>query len=46
MMSRNDALRSADEPLLGEKSVRQARWLLIPVFSLYGSMMLVGLLLS
>jgi hypothetical protein len=30
--------------LLQERSVRQARWLLIPIFALYGGMMLVGVI--
>ncbi|HET9538140.1 MAG TPA: hypothetical protein VFP43_22800 [Mesorhizobium sp.] len=35
---------ATDEDMMVERSVQQARWLLIPVFSLYGCMMLVGLL--
>ena len=31
---------------MAEMSVRQARWLLLPVFALYGGIMLVGVLLG
>ena len=38
------AVMSRSSP--AERSVQQARWLLIPVFSLYGGMMLIGLFLA
>jgi hypothetical protein len=44
VMSPGGTLHGEGE-LLPESSVRQARWLLVPVFSLYGVMMLAGLFL-
>jgi hypothetical protein len=40
------ALGGEDGLMPAESSVAQARWLLVPIFSLYGGMMLVGMLLS
>ncbi len=42
VMSSNGTEAVEGELLLTEQSVWQARWLLIPIFALYGSMMLIG----
>ncbi|MET0167953.1 MAG: hypothetical protein ABW318_23555 [Vicinamibacterales bacterium] len=43
VMSANSAEAGADGLQRLEQSVWQARWLLIPIFALYGGMMLVGI---
>ena len=44
VMSSNGTEAVEGELLLKEQSVWQARWLLIPIFALYGGMVLVGVL--
>jgi len=44
--SQDGALRGEGGLVLGERSVSQARWLLVPIFSLYGGMMLAGMFLN
>jgi hypothetical protein len=40
------ALRGEGGLTPAESSVAQARWLLVPIFSLYGGIMLAGMFLS
>ena len=44
VMTANGAEAGGGGLLLKEQSVWQARWLLIPLFALYGAMALVGVL--